>query len=405
MSAFQTSLILLATIVSASPVLAQAELETREAPNAKILTEKQWKQVDDSVGRGLQWLVTQQQENGSFKSIDTGQPAITSFCLMAFLAQGQNPVDGKYQKQLTKALDFIVDQQKPNGLLAVVGPNAVPTPRDEESYERLQPDDPRSIYVPATAVYNHAISALALCEAYGQCNAAQAEKLAPAIEKAIAATLEMQRWNGKAILNVGGWRYLTRHRAGDSDLSVTGWQLMFLRSARNAGFDVPKESIDAAVKYVENCFVKHEDRRLHVYSANSNFRERRPTRAMAGAGVLAMAHAGKHDSQEALDSGNWILKHDFSDYNSDTPLDTSFGKLRDRYHYGSIICAQAMFQLGGKYWEQFFPPLVDALLANQQANGSWPPEKRELPYGSCYSTSLCILSLSVPNQILPIFQR
>ena len=404
MNRLQLILSLVAAAFFNSVLCAQNDPELRPAPNPQMLDKDQWKQLDDSVGRALQWLATQQQEDGSFDAIDLAQPGVTSLCLMAFLAQGESPADGQYQQQLAKAIDFIANQQKANGLIAAVGPNAVPIPRDEESSEGLQPD-PKPNYIPATAVYNHAISALALCEAYGQCNAAQAEKLAPAIEKAIAATLEMQRWNGKAVLNVGGWRYLTPHRAGDSDLSVTGWQLMFLRSARNAGFDVPKESIDAAVKYVENCYVKHEDRRLHVYSANSNFRELRPTRAMAGAGVLAMAHAGKHDSQEALDSGNWILKHDFSDYNKDTPLYTTFGKLRDRYHYGAVICTQAMFQLGGKYWERFFPPLVEVLLANQRANGSWPPEKQEQHFGSCYSTSLCILSLTVPNQMLPIFQR
>ena len=78
-----------------------------------------------------------------------------------------------------------------------------------------------------TAVYNHAISALALSEAYGQCNAVQAKKLAPVIEKAIATTLEMQRWPGRHKTQKGGWRYLTVHHGFDSDLSVTGWQLMF----------------------------------------------------------------------------------------------------------------------------------------------------------------------------------
>jgi len=79
--------------------------------------------------------------------------------------------------------------------------------------------------------------------------------------------------------------------------------------------------------------------------------------------------------------------------------------LNDRYHYGALQCTQAMYQLGGKYWEKFFPPLVDTLLDNQQADGSWSPEKMEQQYGNCYTTSLTVLSLSVPNQILPIFQR
>jgi len=128
------------------------------------------------------------------------------------------------------------------------------------------------------------------------------------------------------------------------------------------------------------------------------------TRAMAGAGVLAMAHAGKHDSERALASGEWILKHDFSNYNDNTPV-YGVAHWQEHYHYSSLLCSQAMFQLGGKYWQQFFPPLVNILLANQQADGSWPPEQSVPQYGSCYSTSLCILAMSVPNQMLPIFQR
>lgn len=78
--------------------------------------------------------------------------------------------------------------------------------------------------------------------------------LAPVIEKAIAVTLEMQQWKGKSKRNAGGWRYVTRHGAGDSDLSVTGWQLMFLRSARDAGFDVPKECINSEASTGSNFF-------------------------------------------------------------------------------------------------------------------------------------------------------
>ena len=391
MSVFQAIFILLTTIALTGTGLAQAKPEPRKPPSTKVLTKEQWKQLDESVGRGLKWLATQQQEDGSFKSLDPAQPAVTAFCLMAFLAKGESPADGQYQQQLAKAVDYIVAQQKTNGLIAKTAPDQVPIPRNVDHQS-----------VGQTSVYNHAISGLALAEVYGQCTPQQAERVSPAIEKAIKATLEMQQWPLKYPHNQGGWRYLGKtFPLYDSDLSITGWQLMFLRSAKNAGFDVPKESIDAAVKYVEGCFLKDKDRRVHAYWAK---RRNAVTRAMAGAGVLAMAHAGKHDSQQALDSGDWILAHDFSDYNSDA---AAYGKdwPKDRYHYGCIICTQAMFQLGGKYWEKFFPPLVDVLLANQQADGSWPPEKQEKPYGSCYSTSLSILSLSVPNQMLPIFQR
>ena len=125
---------------------------------------------------------------------------------------------------------------------------------------------------------------------------------------------------------------------------------------------------------------------------------------MAGAGILAMAHAGKHQSKAAIGSAEWILKHDFSQYNVPQRPYNDHG-LSDRFHYSAVICTHAMFQLGGKYWPQFYPPLVKTLLANQQADGSWPPERPDQKYGSCYSTSLGVLSLSVHNQLLPIFPR
>lgn len=381
---------LLATTFIPSTLFAQAETEPRSAPDANVLDAQTWKQLDNSVERGLAWLLTKQRDDGSFETIANGQPAVTSFCLLAFLANGESPSDGQYKQQLSKAVDFIMAQQTTNGLIALGAPNGVSVPRkvDHES-------------MGVSGAYNHAISALALAEVYGHCEPAQAKKLAPVIEQAIVATLEMQSWGGKPQHDVGGWRYLDDWNKSKSDLSITGWQLMFLRSAKGAGFDTPETSIDAAVQFVENCFLKGADRKVHGYTVGTpDF----VTRAMAGAGVLALAHAGKHNSKEALASADWILKHDFSNYNVDKPLYGEYWS-PDRYHYGAVICTQAMFQIGGKYWEQFFPPLVNVLLANQKADGSWPPEIRDAKFGSCYTTSLSILSLSVPNQMLPIFQR
>ena len=387
MRAFKVTVILLATILSANTLLAQTKPAPRQVLSGKVLTQNQWKQVDESSKRGLEWLSKQQQADGSFKTPDDAQPGVTSFCVMAFLAQGESP-DGQYEQQLTKAVDYIIEQQKPNGLIATRAPSGVPIPRGG------------AYTVSRNSAYNHAISALALSEIYGQCSLEQSKRVASVIEKAIVATLEMQQWQGKQTSDIGGWRYLGKSGVNDSDLSVTGWQLMFLRSARNAGFDVPKESIDAAVKYVENCFLKDKRYRAHAYLTGN---PKGISIAMAGAGVLAMAHAGKHNSQQALDSGDWVLKHQFSNFDPRRPA--YGGGRRSRYLYGCVICSQAMFQLGGKYWEQYFPTMVKVMLGKQQNNGSWPPEKSERQYGQCYSTSLCILSLSVPNQMLPIFQR
>lgn len=388
MRLFLSTMVVVAAFFSADLLLAQDEPDTPRAPNKKVLTEKQWKAVNESVDRGLMWLKTRQRPSGSFAAINYGQPAVTSLCVLAFLAQGESPTSGKYQQSLTRAIDFIVDQQQPNGLISTIAPSSTPIPRNV---------DLKSIAV--GPVYNHAISALALTEAYGQCTPDQAKKLKPVIEDAIRATLEMQRWK-KRKDNQGGWRYLTPKHDGDSDLSVTGWQLMFLRSATNAGFDVPKESIDNAIKYVKHCFLHDKDRNVFGYLAGN---KSRCSRAMAGAGLLALAHAGHHGSQESIASSEFILKNNFNQYNGGQLFNGFTGP--DRYHYGLFLCTQAMYQSGDEYWKPFFPPVVEVLLANQQENGAWPTDKIDWKMGNCYSTSLCILSLSAPNQLLPIFQR
>ena len=78
----------------------------------------------------------------------------------------------------------------------------------------------------------------------------------------------------------------------------------------------------------------------------------------------------------------------------------------DAFLYSAFYCAHAMFQIGGRHWAEFYLVLTKTLLDNQRPDGSWPPEVgRGDIYGSAYATALAILTLSVPDQLLPIFQR
>src|SRR3954454_14012577 len=47
----------------------------------------------------------------------------------------------------------------------------------------------------------------------------------------------------------GGWRY--QPQKADADLSVTICQINALRAARNAGVFVPKETVEACIRYVK----------------------------------------------------------------------------------------------------------------------------------------------------------
>jgi len=126
----------------------------------------------------------------------------------------------------------------------------------------------------------------------------------------------------------------------------------------------------------------------------------RPTRGMVGAGILCLSMAGRHQSPMARTAGDWLLAHPFR-----VVGESVMG--RERFFYSAYYCSQAMVQLGDHYWEQFFPPLVDALLKGQASNGSWPsgPEAGDEVFGDAYSSALAVLSLTPPYQLLPVYQR
>ncbi|NOZ40111.1 MAG: terpene cyclase/mutase family protein [Planctomycetes bacterium] len=353
--------------------------------NAQPLTEKDWSQVDQSVSRAVDWIVSTQQRDGSFPTVPHGQPAVTSFGVLAMLAQGELPDQGEHGQSLTRAIDYVLSTQKASGLLSNIGP------RGKEISHNVNHT------MGQTAVYNHAISALMLSEAYTTTSSERSQKMQRAIEQALRVTLAEQRRPKRRKVDRGGWRYLDQvnFESADADLSIIGWQLMFLRSAKNGGFDVPADAIEEAVGCIRRHFSQRTGR--FNYYPNASF----GSRAMTGAGILALAHAGLHNTPEAQQAGKSLLEFSFTEYNMPKPG-------LDRYHYSLFQCSQAAYQLGDDFWQRFSPPVFRTLLTNQNTNGSWDPEQTDHndgQYGGIYTTSLVVLSLSAPNQLLPIFQR
>ncbi|MEM8946607.1 MAG: hypothetical protein AAGD11_15650 [Planctomycetota bacterium] len=376
-------------LIGATAVFALARfgvLHAQESESAGALLEaSQWQQIDRSVESGLSWLAGQQQRDGSFPTLPQGQPGVTSLCIMAFLSHGHLPGEGPYGDQLQLAVDYVLGCQKRSGMLAFISPNGVKLSRNV------------SHVVGSTAAYNHAISGLVLSETYGIQGERPASKVRPAIRRALDVTLQMQKWRKDNPNDLGGWRYVLDMDADDSDVSITGWHLMFLRSAKNAGFDIAKEPIDEAVGYVRRCFRPRSSTFAYTQSPMySNY----TSRGVTGAGILALAHAGLHDTPESQQAGDWLLQNRFDQYNNNPVY-------LERYHYGLLTCSQAMYQLGGRHWQQFFPSTAITLVGSQLPDGSWPREShhRDGAYGSAYSSAICLITLGTPNDLLPIFQR
>jgi len=377
---------------AAEPAPSTKQISTIDRPLARVLPPEKWQEVERSVDRALDWMANRQMQDGSFPTLVQGQPGVTSFATMAFLSRGHQPGLGPYGSRLNRAIDFVISCQLSNGLLSLQPPGPVH-------------DDKRPSH---TAIYNHAISGLMLGEVYGQVSGNRAKAVKTAIERALQFTHELQR-RPKRPIDQGGWRYLRLNSSRvDSDLSVTGWNIMFLRSAKNGGFDVAQADVDDAVAYVRRLW------NPTTGTFNYNTQDQTgtlgmDTRGMVGAGILSLSLMGQHETPMARAAGDWLLAHPYK----------RFGELvssRDRFFYGTYYCTQAMVQLGGRYWEQYFPALVNALLSGQSEEGSWPAEVdrggngvggggSEAMFGNVYSSALAVLSLTPPYQLLPVYQR
>lgn len=316
------------------------------------------RKVDDAIVRALDFLESQQLPEGAWRSDSYGEcTAATSLACMAFMAAGHVPGEGPYGDMLNKGIRWVMSRQEDNGMLIA-----------KRSHGPM---------------YSHGIATLMLAEAIGMVDEAQAKLLKRSLERAIRLILESQAYE-KDHRHAGGWRYQVDSR--DSDLSVTGWQVMALRAAKDVGCDVPAEAIDAAVAYVKNCSTR--DNRGFGYQPGSG-----ATPTLTGVGITCLEVCGAHDTDEARGGAQWLKDH---------PL-----RFDSNYcYYGIYYTGVGLFKLGGEFAEQSHKHLCDMLLPAQQADGSWTPEHgSERGVGKSYATALCILGLAIEYRYLPIYQR
>lgn len=315
-------------------------------------------ELDDAVDRALEFLSLTQDPDGAWRAGSNKSTAVTGFCVMAFLSAGHVPGEGRYGATVEKGVRWVMQAQHPNGLIA-----------RGDGHE----------------MYHHGICTLMLAEVVGMTDSRLGEEVRQKLEKAVAVILKAQRTTG---VHRGGWRY-TIH-GSDADITVTGWQLLALRAAKNLGCDIPPECIDRAIDYVKRC--KDPSSGSFAYTAGSGG----TTTPRTGTGILSLELCGKelHLSPEAQKAGSYLLRNP-----------PRWGQ-ENYFFYSVYYCSQAMFQLGGNFWNSYRPLLHDSLLKHQNKNGSWTsPRGSEASYGPNYCSSLAVLSLTVEYRFLPIYQR
>lgn len=336
--------IVLGSTFLVSPIICSAEVLPPLVTNKSVT----------SVNKGLNYLASKQGSDGSLGGTSgTGvyPTAMSALAGMAFLSSGNTTTRGPFAEEVRGIADFLAQQSTPSGLIAAGAENGRP-------------------------MYGHGFALMFLACVYGmETDPARRERIGDTIEAAIKLTASGQSAEG-------GWMY--QPGSGDEG-SVTITQLQGLRAAHNAGFEVPEDCVNKAIRYLERC--ETADGGI-CYSLRSGGGTRPPITAAA---ACCLYSAGEYDSPLAES----CLEYTYNYHKSQGVRGVS----HDFYHH--FYASQAFFQGGDEYWNDYFPKLRDRLITDQTADGSWQGDS----VGPVYGTSIACIMLQLPYRYLPIYQR
>jgi hypothetical protein len=356
-----------------------------DSPAAKTM-----KPIDSAISQGLAWLVRAQHPQEGYWRADVynvnwekwetaqhkwGEIGITSLALLAFLGEGETWVldqagkKSQYADAMLRAVKYLISNQDPSG--------------------RFGPGEGDGV----NFMYNHGMATLAICEAAGLTGD---EHLRECAQKAIDYIVTSQT-------PAGGWNYYAKP-AGDSDSSVSSWQVQALCAAREAGLSVPQTALDKA----KDMYIKatQADGRV-AYSIQRDDGITYPSlrgialmmRQMLGEdprGVAVLKKmAGTLQTQLPLVKPAWgpsWAAHAQEKIDNDA---------RAKYDpYTVYFNTYAMFMAGGKDWEVWNEAMRLAVPQMQDNDGGWKcNDIHTRKAGFAYSTALSILTLQVYYRI------
>ena len=336
-----------------------------------------------AVDRGLAWLAKHQDRNGRWSRVgyirhcpradvcehrvtaalnvdlDVG---VTGLALLAFLGRGYtHTADSPHRDTVKSAIDYLLRMQAASG--------------------RFGP--PNRYHM-----YSHGIATLAVSEAAALTGD---ERLKAVVKSAVTYISGAQQPGG-------GWDY-GFDKTGRNDTSVTGWQVMALKSASLAGVKVPWRTVYGAVRHFDRQTARTTG---EVTYADAGDGEGRRTNSMMAVGLLCRLFLGWHRSSPDVIVQAERLLRDLPDW----PTMAEGGMHSPYYwYYGTL----AMFQMSGRYWDRWNPAMRNMLVRRQTGfghrEGSWEPISRwSKTGGRVYLTALNILDLEIYYRYLPLYR-
>ena len=359
--------------------------------------------TEEAIEHGLEFLARHQSADGcwSLHSFPNSSPldagtirsnsAATGLALLTFLGAGYDHYDDKYSDVVQAGLQWLLEHQSEDGDLYV--------PQDAVSNQSAH-------------YYSHGIATIALCEAYGM---TRDEKLRSAAQRALDFIVAGQH------PTLGGWRYSFQT---DTDTSVTGWQVMALKSGELAGLQVPGATFSKVSGWLNAAKAPPTAPGEYVYSPYAKdgvdpksgrkidrWHLRNPTNTMTAAGLLMRLYLGwSRDHAELRAGADYLAKNlPVTNTRAATPeQQRKHGGRSPRDTYYWYYATQVMYHMRGNYWkawyDRLYPILIDDQIKEGSMAGSWNPagDAWGEQGGRIYVTTLNLLSLEVYYRHLPI---
>ncbi len=325
-------------------------------------------QSEEAVERGLRWLAAHQEESGRMQFDHTQGPcsghcrnpgtancstAATALALLPFLGAGQTHQHGEHQDVVHKGLLYLTKQMHLDS----------------------RGGDFRT---PAGNLYGQGLATLAFCEAYAMTRDEELKKFAQAgIDFIVAAQHER-----------GGWRY---EPGEPGDTTVTGWQLMALKSGTLAGLEVPQSAIYRVTYFLDGV----SNRKGALAGALYGYQDNEPRVATTAIGLYCRMLASWNRLHPKLAKGVSYL----ADLG---PSETDM--------YFNYYATMVLHHFDGSSWPIWNRKLRDRLIADQAHEGheagSWYyPHQHSEAGGRLYNTCMALMTLEVYYRYMPLYQQ
>jgi hypothetical protein len=349
--------------VTAPAVVGGLNGKDRRTRRSRALENGATPNSEDAVEQALLWLSRHQRKDGSWRfdhhdgacdgscrnpGNHAATTASTALPLLCFYGAGYSHTEGHYADTINRGLYYL-------------GGRLLLTSEGGDLQEGT--------------MYAQGIAAIALCEAAAMTDDPTLRGYG---ERAIQFILYAQDKKG------GGWRY---HPGEPGDMTVTGWQLMALKSAQMSGIPVPSPAFDGANRFLDSVQSRH--------GALYGYQNEEPRLSTTAVGLLSRMYLGwKHD-HAALREG--VLY-----------LDKQGPSKNDLYY--NYYATQVMRHYGGEPWKRWNTKLREYLIATQARSGhetgSWYfPEKHNDQGGRLLNTCLAAMTLEVYYRYQPLYKQ